>query len=433
MRTVSSTAARALFVSGWILLLLLFATPAPGTDENIIRVGILHSLTGTMAISESVLKDTILMLIDDQNRKGGLLGRKLVPVVVDPASDWNRFAEEARDLLAQERVAVVFGCWTSASRKAVLPVFEQMNGLLYYPVQSEGEESSRNIFYTGATPNQQAIPAVRYLMSKEGGEVRRWVLLGTDYVYPRTTNRILEAYLTSEGIPQEDIMTIYTPFGYSDWRDIIQRIKAFGSAGKKTAVISTINGDANTYFYKELVAQKVNASDIPVMAFSVGERELVGLDAKLLAGHMAAWNYFHSVKSPENQAFIKMWKTFTAGKDELTNDPMEATFIGFRMWAQATAQAGTTDVDAVRQAMYGQRVKAPSGFEEVMNTDHHLSKPAMIGKINSAGKFEVIWQSIDPIRGDAWSKYIPESAKRTANWTFPWVCGGCIEPTYKDW
>jgi urea transport system substrate-binding protein len=416
-----------------ILLLLLLATPVAGAEESTIRVGILHSLSGTMAISESVLKDTVLMLIDDQNRKGGLLGRKLVPVVVDPASDWDLFAEKARDLLTKERVAVVFGCWTSVSRKAVLPVFEQMNGLLYYPVQSEGEESSRNIFYTGAVPNQQAIPAVQYLMSKEGGEVRRWVLLGTDYVYPRTTNQILEAYLASEGVPREDIMTIYTPFGYSDWRDIIQRIKAFGSTGKKTAVISTINGDANTYFYKELAAQKINASAIPVMAFSVGERELLSVDPKSLAGHLAAWNYFHSVKSPENEAFIKMWKYFTEGKDEITNDPMEATFIGFRMWTQAVAQAGTTDVNAVRQAMYGQRVKAPSGFEEVMNTNHHLSKPVMIGRIDPAGKFEVIWQSINPVRADAWSKYIPDSAKRTADWTFPWVCGGCIEPTFKDW
>jgi urea transport system substrate-binding protein len=426
-----TTSARRLLRS-LILLPLLFAAPV-AADNNVIKIGILHSLSGTMAISESALKDTVLMLIDDQNRKGGLLGRKLLPVVVDPASDWDLFVEKATDLLAKERVAVVFGCWTSASRKSVLPVFEQLNGLLYYPVQYEGEESSRNIFYTGAAPNQQAIPAVRYLMNREGGEFRRWVLLGTDYVYPRTTNRILEAYLTSEGVSQEDIMTIYTPFGHVDWREIIERIKAFGSAGKKTAVISTINGDANTHFYQELVAQKVDARAIPVMAFSVGERELLGMDAKLLAGHLAAWNYFHSVKSPENNAFIKMWKDFTGAKDEITNDPMEATLIGFRMWTQAVVQAGTTDVDAVRQAMYGQRVKAPSGFEEVMNTNHHLSKPVMIGKIDAAGSFEVIWQSINPVRADAWSKYIPESARRTADWTFPWVCGGCIEPTFKQW
>ena len=418
---------------GLLLLQLAFAVPAVAADENTIKVGILHSLSGTMAISESVLKDTVLMLIADQNEKGGLLGRKLEPVIVDPASNWDLFGEKARDLLTKEKVAVVFGCWTSASRKSVLPIFEELNGLLFYPVQYEGEESSRNIFYTGAAPNQQAIPAVRYLMSKEGGGVRRWVLLGTDYVYPRTTNRILSAYLTAEGVSPEDIMTIYTPFGYSDWREIIEKIKAFGSAGKKTAVISTINGDANTSFYKELAAQDVGAGAIPVMAFSIGERELLTLDPKSLVGHLAAWNYFQSVVSKENEAFIKMWADFTEQRDKITNDPMEATFIGFRMWAQAVVQAGTTDVNAVRQAMYGQRIKAPSGFEVVMNTNHHLSKPVMIGKINSSGTFDIIWQSINPVRADVWSRYLPDSAKRTADWTFPWVCGGCTEPTFKEW
>jgi urea transport system substrate-binding protein len=418
---------------GLLFLQLAFALPAAAADEGTIKVGILHSLSGTMAISEAVLKDTVLMLIADQNEKGGLLGRKLEPVIVDPASDWEKFAAKARDLLTKEKVAVVFGCWTSASRKSVLPIFEELNGLLFYPVQYEGEESSRNIFYAGAAPNQQAIPAVRYLMSKEGGEVRRWVLLGTDYIYPRTTNRILSAYLAAEGVSPEDIMTIYTPFGYSDWREIIEKIKAFGSAGKKTAVISTINGDANTSFYKELAAQDVGASAIPVMALSIGERELLTVDPKHLVGHLAAWNYFQSVVSKENEAFIKMWADFTEQRDKITNDPMEATFIGFRMWAQAVVQAGTTDVNAVRQALYGQRIKAPSGFEVVMNTNHHLSKPVMIGKINSSGTFDIIWQSINPIRADAWSKYIPDSAKRTADWTFPWVCGGCTEPTFKDW
>jgi len=423
---------------GFVLVLLvlqftLALARAAAAGEDAIKIGILHSLSGTMAISEAVLKDTVLMLIADQNKRGGLLGRKLEPVVVDPASDWDAFAKEARELLTQEKVAVVFGCWTSASRKSVLPIFEELNGLLFYPVQYEGEESSRNIFYTGAAPNQQAIPAVRYLMSKEGGEVHRWVLLGTDYVYPRTTNGILSAYLSAQGVSADDIMTIYTPFGYSDWGDIVRKIKAFGSNGKKTAVISTINGDANTYFYKELAAQDVEARAIPVMAFSVGERELFGVNSTPLIGHMAAWNYFHSIKSPENEAFVKMWADFTEQRDKTTNDPMEATFIGFRMWAQAVVQAGTTDVNAVRQAMYGQRIKAPSGFEVVMNTNHLLSKPVMIGKIDSSGTFDVIWQSINPVRADAWSRYIPDSAKRTADWTFPWVCGGCIEPTFKDW
>jgi len=429
----TSVALRRVLKWGLYTLPWLMANPAAAADDNVIKVGILHSLSGTMAISESVLKDTALMLIDDQNRRGGLLGRQIVPVIVNPASDWDVFASMAGDILAKDKVAVVFGCWTSASRKAVLPIFEQMNGLLYYPVQYEGEESSRNIFYTGAAPNQQAIPAVRYLMSKDGGEVRRWILLGTDYVYPRTTNRILESYLATEGVSPENIMTIYTPFGYSDWREIIKRIKAFGSSGKKTAVISTVNGDANTSFYNELAAQKVTASVIPVMAFSIGERELLDVNAKPLAGHMAAWNYFHSVKSAENTAFIDMWKHFTKNKDETTNDPMEATFIGFKMWAQSVAQAGTTDVDAVRQAMYRQRVRAPSGFEEVMNTNHHLSKPAMIGKIDATGRFEVVWQSMNPIRAEAWSRYLPDSAKLTADWSFPWVCGGCVEPTFKDW
>ena len=295
---------------GLLLLLLLSAAPTSRADENAIKIGILHSLSGTMAISESVLKDTVVMLIRDQNKKGGLLGRKLEPVFVDPASDWDLFAEKARDLLVKEKVAVVFGGWTSASRKAVLPVFEQLNGLLFYPVQYEGEESSRNIFYTGAAPNQQAIPAVQYLMSKEGGEVRRWILVGTDYVYPRTSNQIVQAYLASKGVQPNDIMTIYTPFGHSDWREIVGKIKAFGSAGPKTAVISTINGDANLHFYRELAAQSVDAAEIPVMAMSVGERELVGLEVKFLAGHLAASNYFQSIKSPENEAFVRMWDEF---------------------------------------------------------------------------------------------------------------------------
>jgi urea transport system substrate-binding protein len=413
-------------------LWLMLAVSAAHAGEDTIKIGILHSLSGTMAISESVLKDTVLMLIADQNKKGGLLGRRLEPVVVDAASDWDVFAKKARQLISNDKVAVVFGCWTSASRKSVLPIFEELNGLLFYPVQYEGEESSRNIFYTGAAPNQQAIPAVRYLISNEGGKVRRWVLLGTDYVYPRTINRILSAYLAAEGVSPDDIMTIYTPFGHYEWREIVGRIKAFGSEGKKTAVISTVNGDANTYLYSELAAQQVDANAVPVMAFSFGERELLGADIAPV-GHLAAWNYFQSIKSAENDAFVRMWADFNKQRDKTTNDPMEATFIGFRMWAQAVVQAGTTDIDAVRQAMYGQRINAPSGFEVAMNTNHHLSKPVMIGKINSSGTFNVIWRSINPVRADAWSKYIPDSANRTADWTFPWVCGGCIEPTFKEW
>ncbi len=370
------------------------------------------------------------MMVDDINKKGGLLGKKVEAVVVDPASNWPLFAEKARELIAKDKVAVVFGCWTSVSRKSVLPVFEELNGLLFYPVQYEGEESSRNVFYTGAAPNQQAIPAVEYLMSKEGGEVKRWVLAGTDYVYPRTTNKILEAFLKSKGVAQEDILINYTPFGHSDWQTIVADIKKFASAGKKTAVVSTINGDANVPFYKELANQGIKASDIPVVAFSVGEEELSGIDTRNLVGHLAAWNYFESVKAPENAGFIKQWHAFIKSDKRVTNDPMEATYIGFKMWTQAVEQAGTTNVDAVRQAMYGQKVKAPSGFTAVMNTNHHLSKPVMIGEIQQNGQFDIVWQTKNVIKADAWSPFIPESAKLTADWTFPWVCGNCTKPKY---
>jgi urea transport system substrate-binding protein len=417
--------ARALAVAG-----LALGGAAAAKAEDTIKIGVLHSLSGTMAISETTLKDTVLMMVDDLNKKGGLLGKKVEAVVVDPASNWPLFAEKARELLVKDKVAVVFGCWTSVSRKSVLPVFEELNGLLFYPVQYEGEESSNNVFYTGAAPNQQAIPAVDYLMSEEGGSVKRWVLAGTDYVYPRTTNKILEAYLKSKGVAAEDIMINYTPFGQSDWQTIVADIKKFGSAGKKTAVVSTINGDANVPFYKELANAGVKASDIPVVAFSVGEEELAGIDTKNLVGHLAAWNYFESVKNPTNTAFIKMWHDYIKDPKRVTNDPMEATYIGFKMWSQAVMQAGTTDVNAVRQAMYGQKVKAPSGFEAVMNTNHHLSKPVMIGEIQPDGQFEIVWQTKKTIKADAWSPYIPESAKLTADWTYPWVCGNCTKPKY---
>ena len=416
-----------------LLAIWLGLSASTAYAEDTIKVGVLHSLSGTMAISESVLKDTLLMLIADQNNKGGLLGKKLEAVVVDPASDWGAFAAMAADLLAKEKAAVVFGCWTSLSRKAVLPLFEQHNGLLYYPVQYEGEESSRNIFYLGAAPSQQAIPAVRYLMSKEGGSVQRWFLLGTDYLYPRKTNQILSAYLAAEGVSPEDIKSFYASPDQSDWREILESVTAFATAGKKTAVISTVTGDSNAHLYAELIKQQIDARKIPFMALSVSERELRSVDLGKLVGHMAARNYFQSVKSAENDAFIKMWADFNEQRDKVTNDAMEATLIGFRMWAQAVSQAGTTDVNAVRQAMYGQRVRAPSGFEVVMNTNHHLSKPVMIGKLEPSGTFDVVWRSINPIKASVWSRYLPDSAKRIADWTFPWVCGGCTEPTYMDW
>ena len=412
--------------------LLAWAMLGPAQAQETIKVGVLHSLSGTMAISETTLKDTVLMMVDDINKQGGLLGKKVEAVVVDPASNWPLFAEKARELLTKHKVVVVFGNWTSVSRKSVLPVFEELNGLLFYPVQYEGEESSRNVFYTGAAPNQQAIPAVEYLMSEEGGSVKRWVLAGTDYVYPRTTNKILEAFLKAKGVKSEDIMINYTPFGHSDWQTIVADIKKFAAAGKKTAVVSTINGDANVPFYKELANAGIKATDIPVVAFSVGEEELAGIDTKNLVGHLAAWNYFQSLKNPTNDMFIKQWQTFIKNPKRVTNDPMEAHYIGFKMWAQAVRQAGTTDVDAVRQAMYGQKVQAPGGFESVMNVNHHLSKPVFIGEIRSDGQFQVVWKTKGPVKADAWSKYIPESAKLTADWSYPWVCGNCEKPKFTN-
>ena len=386
-----------------------------------IKVGVLHSLSGTMAISETTLKDTVLMMIEEQNKKGGLLGKKLEAVVVDPASDWPLFAEKARELLQVHNVDVIFGCWTSVSRKSVLPVIEELNGLLFYPVQYEGEESSKNVFYTGAAPNQQAIPAVNYFMNELG--VERWVLAGTDYVYPRTTNKILKAYLISKGVAEKDIMVNYTPFGHSDWQTIVADIKVFGSTGKKTGVISTINGDANVPFYKELGNVGIDATDIPVIAFSVGEEELAGLDTGPLVGHLAAWNYFMSSESEENDAFITAWHKFTGNDNRVTNDPMEATVIGFNMWAKAVEISGTTDVDTVRPAMYGLTIPNLTGGIAVMNTNHHLTKPVLIGEILDDGQFEIVYETPAGVIGDAWTDFLPESANLVADWTPPISCG----------
>jgi len=377
-----------------------------------IKVGVLHSLSGTMAISETALRDTVLMMVEGINSRGGLLGRRVEAVVVDPASNWPLFAEKARELLQVAKVDVTFGCWTSVSRKSVLPVFEELNGLLFYPVQYEGEEQSRNVFYTGAAPNQQAIPAVEYLMSKDGGEARRIALLGTDYVYPRTTNRILRAFLNSKGIADADIMEEYTPFGHSDWQGIVARVKRFAGEGKRTAIVSTINGDANVPFYRELGNQGIKAEDIPSVAFSVGEEELAGIDTKPLVGHLAAWNYFMSVNSPANTEFKNQWQAFIKNPRRVTNDPMEATLVGFRMWAQAVAKAGTTAVDPVREAMYGQKVDAPCGYTLEMHRNHHLSKPVMIGEVMENGQFNIVWKTPGPIVAENWSPFIPENANR---------------------
>jgi len=398
----------------------LFSVSAVSAQDTI-KVGVLHSLSGTMAISETTLKDTMLMLIDEQNKKGGLLGKELEAVVVDPASDWPLFAEKARELIEKEEVAAIFGAWTSVSRKSVLPVIEELNGLMFYPVQYEGEESSKNVFYTGAAPNQQAIPAVDYLMDEVGAE--RWVLAGTDYVYPRTTNKILEAYLLDKGVPASDILINYTPFGHSDWQSIVSEIKEFGSAGKKTAVVSTVNGDANVPFYKELANQGVSAEDIPVIAFSVGEEELSGFDTSPLVGHLAAWNYFMSLDSEENDEFIDAWHSFIGDEERVTNDPMEAHYIGFNMWVKAVEKAGTTDTDAVEAAMIGISVPNLSGGFSTMMPNHHITKPVLIGEIQDDGQFDIVWETSGLVAGDAWSDFLPDSKQLISDWRAPLGCG----------
>jgi urea transport system substrate-binding protein len=396
------------------LVLGLSGFTSARADDDTIKVGVLHSLSGTMAISETTLKDTVLFMIDEQNKKGGVLGKKLEAVVVDPASNWPLFAEKARELITKDKVSVVFGCWTSVSRKSVLPVFKELNSILFYPVQYEGEESERNVFYTGAAPNQQAIPAVDYLMKDE--KVKRWVLAGTDYVYPRTTNKILEAYLKSKGVAQEDIMINYTPFGHSDWQTIVADIKKFGSAGKKTAVVSTINGDANVPFYKELGNQGIKATDIPVVAFSVGEEELAGIDTKPLLGHLAAWNYFESIKTPANEKFIKEWQAYTKNPKRTTNDPMEATYIGFNMWVKAVEKAKSVDADKVIDALPGTETPNLTGGIAKVLPNHHITKPVFIGEIKANGQFDVVWKTPGLVAGDAWSKELPDSKDLVGDW-----------------
>jgi len=405
------------------------AVTSIGWAADTIKVGVLHSLSGTMAISETTLKDTMLMLIDEQNKKGGLLGKKLEAVVVDPASNWPLFAEKARELISKEKSDVVFGCWTSVSRKSVLPVFEELDSILFYPVQYEGEESSKNVFYTGAAPNQQAVPAVDYLMNDI--KVKRWVLAGTDYVYPRTTNKILKAYLISKGVKEKDIMVNYTPFGHSDWQSIVSSIKKFGSEGKKTAVVSTINGDANIPFYKELGNQGISAEDIPVVAFSVGEEELSGLDTKPLVGHLAAWNYFMSVESDANSEFIKKWQKFIKSKKRVTNDPMEAHYIGFNMWVKAVEKAGTTDPKKVQDALIGIKVANLTGGTSEMLANHHITKPVLIGEIQKNGQFDIVWETEDLVAGDAWSNFLPGSKDLIADWRAPLSCGNYNTKTKK--
>jgi urea transport system substrate-binding protein len=396
-------------------------SPAIAQSTGPVKIGILHSLSGTMAISETTLKDVMLMLIDKQNKAGGVLGRQLEPVVVDPASNWPLFAEKARQLISVDKCAATFGCWTSVSRKSVLPVFEELNSILFYPVQYEGQECSRNVFYTGAAPNQQAIPAVDYLWNEN--KVKRWVLAGTDYVYPRTTNQILEAYLKKQGVASEDIMINYTPFGHSDWQNIVASIKKFGSAGKKTAVVSTINGDANVPFYKELGNQGIKATDIPVVAFSVGEEELAGIDTKPLLGHLAAWNYFESIDDPDNKKFIDDWHAFTKNPKRTTNDPMEAHYIGFNMWVKGVEKANSFASDDVIDALIGVSVPNLSGGYSAMMPNHHITKPVLIGEIQGDGQFNTVWETPGLVVAQEWSPFVEDTKDLIGDWRSPLKCG----------
>ncbi|MCZ6875812.1 MAG: urea ABC transporter substrate-binding protein, partial [bacterium] len=355
------------------------------------------------------LKEVILMAIDEINTAGGVLGRQVEPLVEDPASNWDLFAEKAKKLLLQDKVSAVFGCWTSVSRKSVLPVFEQYNGLLFYPVQYEGEECSKNVIYTGATINQQAAPAVDYMMSPEGGSKKRFYLIGTDYVYPRTTNKILRLYLSeSKGVKVADIREEYTPFHHQDYQTIVGKIKSF-CAGGDGAVINTINGDSNVPFFKELANQGITADSCPVISFSFAEVELQTLDVKPLAGHLASWNYFMSLKNPNNFKWIKSYKSWCEkrnipAKQCVTDDPMMHAYMQVKLWAKAVEKAGSTDVDKVLKALEGLSLNSPVGKYKVDEKNHHTWKPVYIGKIRADGQFDIVWKSKSWVRPQPWSE-----------------------------
>ena len=389
--------------------LFLTSNDAWSSDENV-KIGILHSLTGTMAISETSLRDAVLMGVEEINAKGGVLGKKIEPVVVDPASDWDLFATKAEELLVKEKVAAVFGCWTSVSRKKALPVFEKYNGLLFYPVQYEGQEQSTNIIYTAATPTQQLLPAAAFMMSEDGGEKKKFYLIGTDYVFPRTANNILKNYLLSKGIPEKDIIEEYFPFGHKDWAATITKVKEFGKNGDAT-VLSTINGDSNVPFYKEFAKQGLKAEDIPIMAFSVAEDELRNMDTRYLVGHLAAWNYYQSIDTAENKAFVQKFKTYCknnnlpGGADRVTDDPIEAAYFGVYLWKDAVEKAGSFDVGKVINAILGMEFDAPGGKKKMHPENHHTYKPVYIGEIRADGQFDIIWASSDLVEPVPFSKY----------------------------
>ena len=374
-----------------------------------VKIGVLHSLSGTMAISETSLKDVVPMAVEEINSDGGVMGKQIKPVVVDPASDWDLFAEKAKDLIVKEEVAVVFGCWTSVSRKSVLPVFEENNSLLFYPVQYEGEEQSLNVFYTAATPNQQLVPAAEYMMEEIGA--KKFYLLGTDYVFPRTANKVLKAFLKTKGVPDENIVEEYTPFHHQDYQTIVGKIKTF-AAGGDACVLSTINGDSNVPFYKEFANQGLTSDDCPIMAFSVAEDELRAMDVPPLVGHLASWNYFQSINTPENKKFVKNFKAFCdrnnlpGGSDRVTDDPIEAAYFGVYVWKAAVEKAKSFDVDKVREAVYGLEFDAPGGMKMMHASNQHTLKPVYVGEIKKNGQFKIVYKSDGLVSPDSYSKYL---------------------------
>lgn len=393
------------------------AVLAMANSASAVKVGILHSLSGTMAISETSLRDVVLMAVDEINAKGGVLGEKIEPVIVDPASNWPLFAEKAKQLITQDKVVVTFGCWTSVSRKSVLPVYEEYNALLFYPVQYEGEEQSLNVFYTGASPNQQLIPAAEY-MAKELG-TKKFYLLGTDYVFPRTANKVLKAYLLAIGVPESNIAEEYTPFHHQDYQTIVAKIKKF-AAGGNACVMSTINGDSNVPFYKEFANQGLTAEDCPIMAFSVAEDELRAMDVPPLVGHLAAWNYFQTIKTKENFKFVRNFKRYCAknklpgGSKRVTDDPIEAAYFGVYVWAKACELAGSFDVDKVREKVYGQKFEAPGGAKQMHESNQHTKKPVIIGEIKRDGQFKIVFQTDGLVSPDSYSRYLHPDGKYPA-------------------
>jgi len=367
----------------------------PTKEQNdTIKVGILHSLSGTMAISEVSLKDAEMMAIEEINAAGGVLGKKIEPIIEDGASDWPTFAEKAKKLLQNDKVATIFGCWTSASRKAVLPVVEANNGLLWYPVQYEGLEASPNIFYTGAAPNQQIVPAVEWLLKNKG---KRFFLLGSDYVFPRTANKIIKAQLKAMG--GEVIGEEYTPLGHTDYSTVINKIKS----AKPDVVFNTLNGDSNVAFFKQLADAGITANDIITLSVSVAEEEIRGIGAANMKGHLVCWNYYQTTDTPENKTFVEKYKA-KYGKDRVTDDPIEAAYFQVYLWAEAVKKANSTDVDKVKEAAKGLEFKAPEGLIRIEGENQHVWKTVRIGEVMENGLIKEIWSTGQPVKPDPYLK-----------------------------